>query len=301
MLVPEGEMGTLGRRSIGARVDDQKNLPLWWNSEFLNLQAKEVRIFETQDVRIPFVSTRTGVEVGFVGPYAGALHPGHGGGVPAVREAWRKLKNQEMSAIRVRLPPLAVFPEINQTNREALELEGGRLLYEDLNQSLDLTNNPQLNRLRRRDLAKSVQMGLGIRESSVGAAFELIQANRADRGYPMTITYPLLARLQEGFPSKILALSCFRGNEVGAASLVFRVSSRVSYVFLWGRNPNADFGSEALTRLAIELADQECDNGATILCLGVSSELGRPNEGLLRYKKSLGALTSGRPVYELIG
>jgi hypothetical protein len=171
----------------------------------------------------------------------------------------------------------------------------------DINQTVNLeTKDLSLRRDRRNMLKKAKSFGLSFTETELREAHRVIAKNRSDRGLPLSLTLPQLERVSMSLPGAIHAFEVSLDGNSLAASVVYRVTSELAYVFMWGHLLGQPQSSAAMTLLAEQTILTYQKLGFKKVCLGVSSEGGIENPGLIEFKESLGAYSEDRPVYEWI-
>lgn len=118
--------------------------------------------------------------------------------------------------------------------------------------------------------------------------FELLRANRAAKGRPMNLTLEYLLRAREAFGDRIRMVGLRDGAQLVAAGLLYRVGDEREVVVRWGDHGHA-LPHSPMYLLAERIVDLVVDEGASSLDLGISSEDGVPNPGLVQFKRAIGA------------
>lgn len=154
----------------------------------------------------------------------------------------------------------------------------------------------RLDRGNRARLKKGLEHHLKTRlavPSEYRSAYEVICANRARRGFPITMSWPQLEEMFAAFPedSKVFLTTC--EDRTVASAICFRINSQILYVFYWGE---ADGLSEIspITSLAKDIYTYAQSESYRLLDLGTSTIDGAPNLGLIHYKLNLGAEVSNK-------
>lgn len=119
-------------------------------------------------------------------------------------------------------------------------------------------------------------------------AFAVLRANREAKGRPMNLELPYLRRAAEVFGDRIRMAVLTHGGAVVAAALLYRADPGREVVVRWG-----DHGHQLPHSPMYLLADRVVDlvgrEGATRLDLGISTDGGVPNHGLVQFKRAVGA------------
>ena len=119
--------------------------------------------------------------------------------------------------------------------------------------------------------------------------FVVIAANRARRGFPLSMSFFQLQDMANEFPDKIHCFAVYSDldrSNLAAASVCIEVSTRVLYVFYWGDAAELESYSP-IALLAAEIYGYCQRNCIEILDVGTSTVDGMPNYGLVRFKRNL--------------
>jgi hypothetical protein len=125
-------------------------------------------------------------------------------------------------------------------------------------------------------------------------AYFIIEKNRVSKNLIPSVKLERIIHLSKVIPNTINSFGVFEGNKLIAASIVYKISNSLAYVFMWGHDPDAENGGLAVTSLCKGLFDYYQRESVEILCLGTSSVRGQIDFGLMDFKKGLGAVTSER-------
>jgi hypothetical protein len=175
--------------------------------------------------------------------------------------------------------------------------------YNDTTQIIELSR-PEMNlsRLRKRMLSKAE--GHRLRFERLGTehlpmAYSLIVESRKNKGYPITMTLKALTDVFNLFPEEYLLFGVFSEETMVAASVCIRVSDEILYSFYPGdRLAFRRLGS--MTFMITELFKYASSAGYSLLDLGISTENGRLNEGLYKFKRSFGAVDCEKLTFEKV-
>lgn len=212
------------------------------------------------------------------------------------------VRSQGLDGIRLTQWPAAYAPGLAARLGAALQSRGFRRLFTDQNQHLAVTAEPLETRLHesaRRRWRKAWQAGFRFERWETpnwAEAHAFIQAARARKGLPLSMTAPELRRLGETFPDEVAAFTVRAGGERAALGVTIRLNARVLYHFL-PADAEAFLPYSPTVFLNAGLHDWARTNGFGLLDLGISTRQGVPNEGLLRFKRHLGAEISEKVTY----
>lgn len=122
--------------------------------------------------------------------------------------------------------------------------------------------------------------------------FNLIRYNRAKFDRPIFMTLDEILSMEKIWPVDFFKVIS-SDNEIVSAAIFYRSHPEISYAVFWGDN---DKGRtlRAMDFLLLNLYTVYKELGFTYIDLGISSENGLPNEGLLRFKESHEAVSSLR-------
>jgi hypothetical protein len=124
-------------------------------------------------------------------------------------------------------------------------------------------------------------------------AYEILRDNRLAKGRPMSLSLEYTLRLRDAFPGAVRMDLLRHDGAPVAAALRYRVLPDVDVVQYWGDHGHT-LARSPMNPLVLHLVETSHASGARLLDLGISSEDAWPNEGLIRFKRSVGALPEVR-------
>lgn len=122
--------------------------------------------------------------------------------------------------------------------------------------------------------------------------YELIRQNRAKFGRPIFMTFKDILNTSALWPTDFFKVIAKDGTLV-ASAIFYRSHPEIVYALFWGDNETGR-PLRAMDFLAFNLWLYYKELGYKYIDLGVSTEAGIPNEGLLRFKESHEATSSLR-------
>lgn len=129
-------------------------------------------------------------------------------------------------------------------------------------------------------------------------AYEVLRRNRVDRGRPMRLSLDYVCAIRDAFPGRVRLLALALDGRLCAAALVYRVAAGRDVVQYWGdalhQLPTSPMN--LLVKLVVEHA---LAGGAATIDIGISSEDGVANQGLVQFKRSVGCTLEPRLEYVL--
>lgn len=168
----------------------------------------------------------------------------------------------------------------------------------DLNYHFDLAlfdenYSNMMWRNARKNLRIALKQGMIFRECASGeerkSAYDVIQANREAKGYPLRMSYKQVVETGGVIDSHFF-LAEFKGSPV-AAAIVFHVAPKIAQVIYWGDMPG-NSSLKPINFLSYHLFEHFKEAGVGIVDIGPSTENSQPNFGLCEFKESIGCLIS---------
>ncbi len=218
--------------------------------------------------------------------------------ISLVEGALAALREEGITTVRVRCKP-ASWSSGEVVVQQALLQAGFAIERAELNFSIDLrhTTSPDayragLKKEARRALAKAETFGLSFAplesDEDWRRAFDLLARNRAGKGRPMNLTYEYVRRARETFPDRITMVG-LGTNPLVAAALIYRVAPKKDVVVRWGDEIGHGLSGSPMYLLAANVVDQALAGGVATIDLGIATEAGVPNHGLVQFKRAIGA------------
>jgi hypothetical protein len=114
--------------------------------------------------------------------------------------------------------------------------------------------------------------------------YDLIRQNREKFGRPIYMTFKDLLDISFIWPVDFFKVST-KEKEIVASAIFYRNNPEISYAVFWGDNTTGRL-LRAMDFMAFNLWSYYKNLGFKYIDLGISTELGIPNEGLLRFKET---------------
>lgn len=196
----------------------------------------------------------------------------------------------------IRLPPSYYRPELFESQVHALESVAERIVIETNSsiQSLsDIRKIPRYgfskgNWKRNKNFLNRGGVVRLARPNEIAACYRLLAHNRHRRGVNLSISESQFHTLTTQFQAIYKIWLAELEEEILGAALTVEIDSDNTYVFMWGDSPRGREIS-VVASICRHLLDDAFDAGKRCLDLGISSEAGQLDEGLVRFKKNLGA------------
>ncbi len=152
---------------------------------------------------------------------------------------------------------------------------------------------PAARKALRHALGLDLTAGEAATDGEWAAAHAVIARNRAAKGRPMRLSFPYVTAIRHAFPGRIRMQVLRHAGRICAAALVYRVKPGHDYVVAWGDHDH-DLPRSPMNVLALRVVERALADGVAVVDLGISSEDGRPNPGLVQFKQSILARPSLR-------
>jgi hypothetical protein len=123
--------------------------------------------------------------------------------------------------------------------------------------------------------------------------YDLLAATKCRKGVSFKLAPDYLARLRETFPKRIAMYRLVKDRVLAAAALVYRVGRNWDYVAAWGDEPEHR-RHRPMNLMSFEIFRIAITDRVQLVDLGISSVDGVPDDGLIQFKRSLGAASGLR-------
>jgi len=274
---------------------------------FIELNGRKVDkvLYLTEDSNKPGLGLVAGVRDGwllspFSAPFGGFHFRKEVMYISEIEEFLKALKifvaEKKYLGVKITLPPDIYHLTINSKLVKALFKEG----YKD--EVLDLTNWVELQDFQDRFSQKNskeyykqaVRNNLEFTKTTDGAdqyeIYNLIVENRKKFGRPIYMSYQDIQDTAKLWPVDYFKVTSNEHN-ILAGAIIYHSSPKIAFALFWGDN---DEGRQlrAMDYLTFHLWTHYRDLDYRYMDLGISTEDGQPNEGLLRFKESHEAVSS---------
>jgi Acetyltransferase (GNAT) domain len=296
----------------------EPELVLWNTQAFYDLrpeQAPRRRRYDHHDAEGRFVGalvaamTDEGACAGFGAPFGGfdLARPNE---TIANVEGLVDASLESLAADGVDVVEVRAKPGHYGSNEAALQFvllnRGFEVAACDLNAYLDLepvdsvdAYAEHLKPAARKMLRRSRALGLSAvqvpadDEAAWAEAYEVLRRNRVDRGRPMRLELDYVRRIRDAFPGHVRLLALLADGAMCAAALVYRVAAGRDLVQYWG-DAGHDLAVSPMNHLVATVVEHGLAAGTRTIDIGISSEHGVPNHGLIQFKRSVGCLIEPR-------
>jgi hypothetical protein len=130
------------------------------------------------------------------------------------------------------------------------------------------------------------------------ACYDLLAATKRRRGARFKMSLDYILRLRELFGDRIAMYRLTVADELAAAALVYRVAPQWDCLVAWGDDLDHR-DRNVMNVLAYALMCRAIHDRISVVELGISSVDGVPDDGLIRFKRGVGAATGLRLNFRL--
>lgn len=206
--------------------------------------------------------------------------------------------SQELSGIEIILPPDIYHQTFNAKTVNSLIRNGFKPGIPDITGFIDLHyfketfSQKNSREYYRQALRNRLKFGVAIDQEERIEVYELIRQNRAKFGRPIFMSFEEIINTSKLWPVDFFKV-LFLDNKILASAIFYQSHSEICYAVFWGDN---ELGRplRAMDFLAFNLWLYYKKLGYRYIDLGISTETGQPNEGLLRFKESHESISSLR-------
>lgn len=125
-------------------------------------------------------------------------------------------------------------------------------------------------------------------------SYDLLAANRAAKGRRLSFEYEYMVRLRETFGDLIRVIDLYIAERLVASALLYRVAKGRDMVQFHGDLPGHGLGFSPMPYLVFSYCAIAAQDGAQMIDMGISTNDGVVDSGLVRFKRSVGMLPSNR-------
>ena len=214
-----------------------------------------------------------------------------------------ELRARGIRTLRVTLPPAAYEEEAHAEWMNVYLRIGYRVAPPDLNYHVWVDAEPlaaRMNSGSRAIVRTADRKGMYariLRANERADAYSVVVQDRTRRGRPMTMTLEALLAMEAALPGTLHWFGVYRREEMIAASVCMRTTPNALYVFNLGEVDGVERLSP-VTLLVSHIHDWCRDHAIDLLDLGIATEGGIPNEGLMAHQRALGFDVSPRYTVE---
>ena len=206
--------------------------------------------------------------------------------------------SKSLKGIEITLPPDIYSPQFNAKAINSFARNGFRSEIPEITGwvNLESFNNVFTQSNSREYYRQSLRNGLvfelALEESDRREVFNLIRENRAKFGRPIFMSYDDIVATGDLWPVDYFKVMT-TDKTIVASAIMYQNHPEIVYAVFWGDNENGR-PLRAMDFLAFNLWSYYKNLGYKYIDLGISTETGNPNEGLLRFKESHESVSSLR-------
>jgi hypothetical protein len=129
-------------------------------------------------------------------------------------------------------------------------------------------------------------------------AYRVLEANRTQKGRPMRLPLDYVRSVRDAFPSLVRLVVAHANGSMCAAALLYRILPGRDVVQYWG-DAFHELPVSPMGVLIDRVVTHIDDTGGRSIDIGISTDHGWPNLGLMQFKRTFGATAENR--LELVG
>lgn len=211
----------------------------------------------------------------------------------------KTLKNRQVREIMITHYPYYYDPAHAGHVISSFGLSNFRITTVDVNHFIEISDRPfheKIHTMEARRLKKCERAGFFFKEHANTDAellFNKIRSFRTARKIPLNIMLKTLEKLVLKFPDKYKFFSVSNKDKIIAASICVKVNHSIFYHFLPAHDDSFNRFSPAV-QLMQGIYNYAISKNYLYIDLGISSEEGTPQKGLIAFKERLGAIPASR-------
>lgn len=215
-----------------------------------------------------------------------------------VRSLLEYIKLQGLSGIEITIPPDIYHLTFNAKTVSSLLRNGFQSKLPEITGwvNLDQFQGTFSQQNSREYYRQAIRNGLKFEivhdQQEKERVYDLICENRAKFGRPIYMSFRDIVDTSSLWPIDFFKV-CNENDEVLASAIFYRAHPQICYALFWADNAIGR-PLRAMDFLAFHLWSYYKDCGFKFIDLGISTEAGTPNEGLLRFKESHDSTSSLR-------
>ena len=181
---------------------------------------------------------------------------------------------------------------------------GFKVIAHEINQHIAVQDEPfkqLISKSERKKLNQGIKENYSFKILTINdlkSVYALVEETRVRKDFPVSMSFEELNQTIKALPDKYLLFGLFAGEELIAASVSIRISEDILYNF-YHADAYAYRSTSPIVLLVQEIYNYCKLYNIKILDLGVSSEEGKVNTGLFKFKENLGCVTSAKKTYSM--
>lgn len=212
-------------------------------------------------------------------------------------------KQHNLLSIRLALPPLCYNEKKIIRLKSLLEKHGYEIAITDINYHIPISDKEFehiISRSERGELIQCRKMSFRCvleQHPDLDKVYALISENRKFRGIPLNITSVQFKNCFFKFPGQYNQFNVYNEQELIATATVVQVNQDALYYFLPAYHEKYKTFSPGIMALE-KIYEYAQAHQYKIFDLGIATDKGIPNEGLMQFKRKLGGIESEKWIME---
>jgi len=211
------------------------------------------------------------------------------------------IQENSLKGISITLPPNIYHETINSKFINCLFNNDFKIKTIDITSWVDLESysNRFSHKSSREYINQALKNGLHFhlttQISEKIEAYELIRMNRLRKDRPIFMSFEDLEKTNDFLKSDYFVVKN-KNNEIVASAIIYQTPNQIAFAVFWGDNEKGR-PLRAMDFCVYNLLNYYKQSGYKYLDIGISTEEGFPNEGLLRFKETHEATSSLRHTF----
>lgn len=198
--------------------------------------------------------------------------------------------------------PLIYDPVTAEIVMHLLSFQRFQLVFGDLTYYLDVRNSFSLHLQQSEHARLRAALNMGMiaekwADPDLDECYDVLKRCRDRKNYPMTLSEVAFKKMFQRFPDIYSIFRVRKESRTLAVAVMVKISSEVLYNFYIGEEPEFRKHSPNVLLLS-EVVNYARLQGFRIVDLGIGTDQGIPNFGLMRFKQNMGGIASLKPVFE---
>ena len=211
---------------------------------------------------------------------------------------------EKMKLTQVILKPCAKYSHSKHSDIILSSFSNSKIDYCELNYHIDLSisNKTTFHKSKNWRLNNLKKSGYTFEQSDhhdLSGIHDFLKKARERKSFPTTISEDDFIKMIQTIPDKYYLFKVKKNNADAAISICVNLGKNILYN-LYSADTDTFLKDSPMTLLYAGMFEFGVTNHFKILDLGISTYKGIRNEGLIHFKKSLGALETEKPIINLL-
>lgn len=219
-----------------------------------------------------------------------------------IQEVEDFLVKKNIDSISIKHYPFCYAPESSQILTQIFHTLNYEILHTELNQHIDLAQKDfiaNFHKSEQRRLKKCQNAGFIFQKNEnphLEQVYNFIKEARFRKKFPISLDFPTFSELFVNYPDKYDVFEILFEKKTIALTITVKINQKILYNFYPADNVDfLRYSPQVLLYYRLMVYAQEM--GYKILDLGISTDKGKANFGLLRFKQNLGSRITLKTIF----